>query len=339
MRRSPMPPRSRAVHAAVGAVMLAVPATAFALSGGPSSAGSPALQARLSSHRVAYHRDVVLSGRAPGGEAGQPVALQLQAAGGNQWRSIAFSRVRPDGSFRLSAWLRRSGAVRAVGGWTQSAAAPSSPPQAAHAEAARAPSGGASPAAVSGGGPASGPQKVSVQAKLQVSRRPLGALGNQPVNVSGRLLPGQAGRRVALQELRAGRWYSVASASTSRRGSFQLRYLPAGNTVHRLRVEFRGDRDNLATSAGAGTVTAYQPSVASWYDDTGETACGFHAYYGVANLNLPCGTKVRFYYHGRAVTAVVQDRGPYGAGREWDLNQNLAHALGFDGVDTVWTAQ
>src|SRR5437764_643528 len=145
MRRSPMPPRSRAVHAAVGAVMLAVPATAFALSGGPSSAGSPALE----------------------------------------------------------------------------------------------------------------------------------ALGNQPVNVSGRLLPGQAGRRVALQELRAGRWYSVASGSTSRRGSFQLRYLPAGNTVHRLRVEFRGDRDNLATSAGAGTVTAYQPSVASWYDDTGETACGF----------------------------------------------------------------
>jgi rare lipoprotein A (peptidoglycan hydrolase) len=37
------------------------------------------------------------------------------------------------------------------------------------------------------------------------------------------------------------------------------------------------------------------------------------------------------------VTAVVDDRGPYVGGREWDLNQNTARALGFGGVGTVWS--
>jgi rare lipoprotein A (peptidoglycan hydrolase) len=75
--------------------------------------------------------------------------------------------------------------------------------------------------------------------------------------------------------------------------------------------------------------------LASWYNDAGETACGFHAYLGVANKVLPCGTKVRFSYHGRSAEAVVQDRGPYIDGRVWDLNEGLAGTLGFDGVDYV----
>ena len=84
-------------------------------------------------------------------------------------------------------------------------------------------------------------------------------------------------------------------------------------------------------------MTVYQPSVASWYEDGGSTACGFHAGLGVANRTLPCGTKVRFRHAGRSVTATVDDRGPYVGGRDWDLNQNTAAALGFDGVGTVWS--
>jgi rare lipoprotein A (peptidoglycan hydrolase) len=75
--------------------------------------------------------------------------------------------------------------------------------------------------------------------------------------------------------------------------------------------------------------------LASWYYDGGNTACGFHAYLGVANKTLPCGTRVLFSYHGRSAWAVVQDRGPYVGGRVWDLNQGLAGALGFNGVDYV----
>jgi len=78
-----------------------------------------------------------------------------------------------------------------------------------------------------------------------------------------------------------------------------------------------------------------QPAVASWYDDAGATASGFHAFYGVANRTLAFGTRVLFAYHGRTVTATVDDRGPFVYSRLWDLNQNTAGALVFSGVDTV----
>ena len=44
----------------------------------------------------------------------------------------------------------------------------------------------------------------------------------------------------------------------------------------------------------------------------------------------PCGTKVTFKNpaNGRVVTARVVDRGPYVAGRQWDLTGGLCLALG-----------
>lgn len=77
-------------------------------------------------------------------------------------------------------------------------------------------------------------------------------------------------------------------------------------------------------------------AVASWYDDqTGQTASGWHSYYGVANKFLRFGTRIRFYYRGHSITARVDDRGPYIYGRDFDLNQNTARALGFNGVASV----
>lgn len=69
-------------------------------------------------------------------------------------------------------------------------------------------------------------------------------------------------------------------------------------------------------------------STASWFDDSGSTACGTHYTYGVANKTLACGTSVTFGHDGAVVTAVVEDRGPYVAGRDWDLNAGLKSALG-----------
>jgi rare lipoprotein A (peptidoglycan hydrolase) len=79
----------------------------------------------------------------------------------------------------------------------------------------------------------------------------------------------------------------------------------------------------------------FSTAVASWYYDAGQTASGWHSFYGVANRTLAFGTKVLFAYHGRRVLATVQDRGPFVAGRLWDLNENVAGALGFAGVDVV----
>jgi rare lipoprotein A (peptidoglycan hydrolase) len=75
--------------------------------------------------------------------------------------------------------------------------------------------------------------------------------------------------------------------------------------------------------------------VASWYYDAGQTACGFHATYGIASRTLPCGSHVTLSYGGRTVIATVDDRGPFVAGRDYDLNQNTAAALGMYGVATV----
>jgi rare lipoprotein A (peptidoglycan hydrolase) len=107
-----------------------------------------------------------------------------------------------------------------------------------------------------------------------------------------------------------------------------------------LRVLFAGDAANARASRAAGTVTVYQPAVASWYYDAGlATGCGFNARYGVANKTLPCGTKVQLRYGSRTVMATVDDRGPYVAGRTWDLGQSTRAALGFNaGVGTVWAS-
>ena len=53
---------------------------------------------------------------------------------------------------------------------------------------------------------------------------------------------------------------------------------------------------------------------------------------GVANKTLPCGTLVTLRYDGRTVRVAVIDRGPYVAGREFDLTEATKQALGFGGV-------
>ena len=85
-------------------------------------------------------------------------------------------------------------------------------------------------------------------------------------------------------------------------------------------------------------LSVFTAAAASWYEDAGNTACGYHATYGVANKSLPCGTKVKIRYGGRSVTATVDDRGPYVGGRDWDLSQTTAGALRFGGVGTIWVS-
>ena len=45
---------------------------------------------------------------------------------------------------------------------------------------------------------------------------------------------------------------------------------------------------------------------------------------GVANKTLPCGTPVKFVWHGHSIVAPVIDRGPYIKGRAWDLTSAAA---------------
>jgi hypothetical protein len=56
---------------------------------------------------------------------------------------------------------------------------------------------------------------------------------------------------------------------------------------------------------------------------------------GVANRDLPCGTTVKFVYHGRQLITRVIDRGPYSHGNDWDLTNGARRALGFEGSGTI----
>ena len=74
----------------------------------------------------------------------------------------------------------------------------------------------------------------------------------------------------------------------------------------------------------------------SWYGPGfygKRTACGqamTESLVGVAHRTLPCGTRITFKNpsNGSIVTAPVVDRGPYVAGRQWDLTGGLCLKLG-----------
>lgn len=303
--------------------MIAVPMSAAALATTQALA-APARQAlRITprSVRVPYGHDVIVRGAAPS-EAGHTVVLEFARRGDSAWRRLSSSTVAGDGSFRLTGAVAQSGMVRAL-----DASTGAQTPLLARA------SGGGAPA------PTSAPVPVDVAARVRVRPRPISVLGGQAILIRGRLLPGLAGRKVSLQGRESGRWRTLSSSRTRAAGRFVLRYVASAARQEPIRVRFAGDGLNGRSAGSAGQMTVYRQAGASWYNDGGSTACGFHAHYGVANRTLPCGTKVALRYDGRSVTATVDDRGPYVGGRDWDLNQTTASALGFGGVGTVWSSQ
>lgn len=311
-----------------GALTIAIPTSALALAQGDSLADSAA-QLTVAPHHIQYGDQVTVSGTTSSADSGKQLVLTYQQPG-TQWRPIAYTNVQGDGSFRFVTRLWRSGQldVAAAGSSTTVATV--------------ATTGTAQPAAVAGinGTPLAGtaPQTVAVNAKLVVPKAPINVLGGRTVDVRGRLVPGLAGRTVRLDGRGTGGWHTLATARTTASGRYDLRYVAGGLGAQRLRVRFLGDATNGPVAARSALLTVYRESGASWYSDGGGTACGFHATMGVANKTLPCGTHVTFAYGGHQVTAVVDDRGPFVDGRDWDLNQNTAAALGFGGVDTVWSS-
>jgi rare lipoprotein A len=316
--------KTRLVHVAIVTIMLSVPATALALSGtvtDTQAAQSPALQAQVTPRRLSVNHTVTVSGTAPSSTAGHRAVVQTALSQGGRWRTLASTQIDPSGRFRVSIRLRHSGYVRVFATQVLASAASVS------GDTATAPSGTASSAV-----------PVVVHARFRLRQRTVNVLSGGPMVVSGHLMPAGPGRRVRLQGRFGQSWRTLGSGRTGHAGGFRIRAGASAGQNRRLRVLFAGDRVNAGAVQPAGRVTVFTADLASWYNDAGNTACGYHASLGVANRTLPCGTKVRFYYGGRTVMATVDDRGPYVGGRNWDLNQNTAAALGFGGVGTVWVA-
>jgi hypothetical protein len=275
---------------------------------GPLATPSLALKDR----HLRYGQHVVASGHA----ATRSVELQFRPAGERRWRPLRAGRV-DKGRYALDALVRSTGAVRVV--------SEQSPGGAAAVEAAVA---------------TSRTEHVAVAAHLIVKRRSQTAGTGQAVRLAGVLLPRGRGHRVTVEGRVGGHWHTLSHARTRGNGHFSARVVARALGAMPLRVRSERTQAFDAARAAAGSIAGLRPSTASWYGDYGgPLACGGTLGYGtmgVANKALPCGTMVTIRYGGRQVRVPVIDRGPYVAGRDWDLTGATARALGFGGVGTVW---
>lgn len=176
----------------------------------------------------------------------------------------------------------------------------------------------------------------------------LNVLAGEVTTVTGTLLvrgagngrpPGLADRSVVLQVREHDRWRTIAGARTGARGRYRLRYRPLRIGSEMVRMRFAGDGGDRGSHRRLGQLNVYRLVGASWYGGGGSLACGGEltsSTWGVANKTLPCGTIVTLRYGGRTVRVPVVDRGPYVAGREFDLTEATKRALGFEGVGEVW---
>lgn len=180
--------------------------------------------------------------------------------------------------------------------------------------------------------------------ELHVRGYQLNVLADHRASVTGRLLedrrPIGAHEAIALQTLGKRGWKTLARTRTGAGGRFRLSYMPRRLGSRWVRLRFAGNATELPSHRRLGRLNVFRLAEASWYGGGGSLACGgslTSATMGVANKTLPCGTLITLRYDGRTVRVPVVDRGPYVAGREFDLTEATKDALGFGGVGEVWS--
>ena len=153
----------------------------------------------------------------------------------------------------------------------------------------------------------------------------------------GQVWPHLGNRRVTLR-LNGAR---VRTVRSGRGGRFRIRFETPRPGIYKAVAVAHRTGGARADRTRARRVNVYRQAEASYYGPGlygNSTACGqtlTPGTKGVAHKTLPCGTKVTFRYRGRTVTARVIDRGPYAAGREWDLTSATKAKLGFGSTGTV----
>lgn len=315
MKRRNRIKRRRAAALALATTTLG--AASFGPAGaGAARGGSAALDA--DDNRVGPNERVTLAGRfpapvktdAPATGSGpakgkpQPIRIQFRPLGSQRWRKAGSDRTGRSGRFSERVVVKRSGRFRAL----------------------------------SADGRTTPGELVIVRSQLKAR------IGNddpklgEKVTVRGHVLPASGGRPVTVEvggeKLRT---------RTRGNGGFKLRYKPSKAGTETVRVRARGDQAATGSFDRAGRVTTFRPAGASYYGPGlygNGVACGgtlTPGTIGVAHKTLPCGTKLTIRYGDEVVRNVeVIDRGPYVAGREFDLTEALRNKLGFGGVGTVW---
>lgn len=125
----------------------------------------------------------------------------------------------------------------------------------------------------------------------------------------------------------------LASTDVLHRIVGPVAYPAAAHQSHHFRPNLPASTPSVPTPAMNG------PVLASYYDLSGDGACGAPAQsgYQFASLILPCGTRIVICNGSTCVTATMNDHGPYVAGRTFDLNVALKDALGCGGLcEVTW---
>ena len=180
------------------------------------------------------------------------------------------------------------------------------------------------------------PERVRSHVTLHLSGHTV--LAGNGIAVRGKVRPSGRHRvKVVFRGLDAG----VVTATTRANGTFAVRWSPDRIGNYAVRAFGVHDRHTHGSVSPVRRLTSYRQAGASYYGPGlygNGVACGgtlTPSTLGVANKTLPCGTMVKIRYHGRSVTVPVIDRGPYVAGRDYDLTEATRNRLGFPGVGTV----
>ncbi|MBJ7457660.1 MAG: hypothetical protein JHD02_00585 [Thermoleophilaceae bacterium] len=154
---------------------------------------------------------------------------------------------------------------------------------------------------------------------------------------------GKAHVRFAVRSSGSRKWRVVTSANVRGGKKFKLRWRGGRPGRYMTRISVR--KFGQSASDRTGRAFVFRRSYASYYGPGlygGGLACGgtlAPSTVGVAHKTLPCGTRVAFKVGNRVVTARVIDRGPFIAGRDWDLTAALKYKLGFGSTGTVYATR
>jgi hypothetical protein len=180
------------------------------------------------------------------------------------------------------------------------------------------------------------PRRAVSHVALHLSRHVV--LHRRSVLVHGRVRP--AGRRRVKLVFR-GPHGGQRRVATRPSGTFRFRWRTDRTGSYAVRAYGVHSRRAAAAVSPARSLTVYRLAAASYYGPGlygGGVACGGtlepHTL-GVASRTLPCGSRVKLRYRGRTVTVPVIDRGPYVAGRDFDLTAATRARLRFPAVGVL----
>lgn len=308
-----------------------LPVTAICVASSVAEAAPPNQSARIDAadRSVAFGERVTLRGAFPGA-SNAPIEILHRPKGDPGWEVVADARTRANGRYSTRVRPRRIGYWRAE---LSSAPEPAgAPEQDSH-------TGEPAPAssAVDAG---TGAERIDVRSRIKARIAGRHTRAGETVKVRGKVSPAGAERRVVV---RIGDAREVTTAR--RNGRFELDWRTHDTGVYRVAVRARSNHIVTGSRDTAGKITAYRPATASWYGPGlygNPMACGgtlTPSTMGVAHRTMACGTKLRLRHRGRTVSVRVVDRGPFAAGREFDLTAATKQALRFGEVGTMLTSK